>query len=65
MKSWHISSDGKACVSDTIQWLKVDQNTPRNIKVLLINENDKQPYVGTVEQNRGATHWCPMPKFGE
>lgn len=61
--NWHASSDGKACVSNTLKWQKIDRDAPRHLKTWLINENTRQPFIGTIENNHGATHYCPMPHF--
>ena len=57
--------DNIVAVSTSVYWLPIDENTPRNVKVLAIHKNEsgvaQQTFIKPNE--RWFTHWHPLPKF--
>ncbi len=61
----HKIKDNAVAVSTSVYWLPIDENTPRNVKVLAIAREAS----GVAQQaqipvhNAYWTHWFPLPKF--
>lgn len=59
-----ISSDGAAVVAPSVKWLRIDESTPRNTKMLLISEKYGVAQVCVlVASDKHYTHWHPLPTF--
>lgn len=61
----HKIKDNTVAVSTTMYWLPIDDDTPRNVKVLAINR-EKSGVAIQAEIRVGEawfTHWFPMPRF--
>ena len=58
-----ISTDGKAAVDPNYFWKKCDSNTPRGVKLQLINKAAGVAVYGMWSPGSGFTHWAPLPKF--
>lgn len=65
MSPHHITNDGKVAVSGTMFWLPIDDNTPRNCKVLAI-ARESSGVLSVAELHTPETwytHWHPLPRF--
>lgn len=59
-----LSSDGRAVVNRSAKWIPIDADTPRGVKVQLINKSAGVAQYGHVmSDNEFFTHWFPIPTF--
>ena len=61
----HKIKDNTVAVSTSVFWLPIDEDTPRNVKVLAISR-DKSGIAQQAEIRTNETwwtHWHPLPKF--
>ena len=59
-----ISSDGAAAVAPDIKWLRIDEHTPRGVKMLLISKQFGIAQIGSHKPYDGFfSHWHPLPTF--
>lgn len=61
--SLKISADGACLVNHDTHWIPVCENTPRNVKMLLINKNHGVTVIGNYTENSHFTHYAGLPKF--
>ena len=61
----HKIKDNEVAVSTTVYWMPIDENTPRNVKVLAISrERCGVTQIAEVRNNETwITHWHPLPRF--
>ena len=60
------STDGAAAVSDVFHWRLIDTDTPRGVKLLLINRRAGVAAFGSLGSSSFYwTHWAPLPTFKE
>lgn len=58
------STDGAAVVAPRFPWKPINQQTPRNCKLQLINRAAGVACYGVLGLNPGHwTHWAPLPTF--
>lgn len=58
------SSDGCAIVCTDYHWLEINDDTPTNAMMLLINKPSGVLHKGTHNKlNNFFTHWAPLPTF--
>jgi len=63
-KPYKISSDGGAAVSTEAFWISISKmEPPRNVKMLLLNENSGVASIGRYVPDGWWTHWFPLPKL--
>lgn len=62
-----VSDSSRTAVVDRrLVYKKIDENTPRNQKMILINRNAGDATTGTLTHgDKFYTHWFPLPVFGE
>lgn len=62
-----VSDSSRTAVVDRrLFYKKIDENTPRNQKMILINRNAGDATTGVLTQNdKFYTHWFPLPVFGD
>jgi len=59
-----LNSERTAAVSLDAEWLPIDANTPRGIKMLLISVKCSIARNCTYHpSDKNFTHWHPLPKF--
>lgn len=62
--NYKLSSDGCAIVSSYYNWLEINDDTPTNAMMLLINKPSGVLHKGTYNKlNNFFTHWSPLPTF--
>jgi hypothetical protein len=65
LDKWRLNSEKSVAVSTVAYWLPIDENTPRNVKVLAINR--EQPGIAIQAEIRNDNQWFshghPLPKF--
>ncbi|MCE2983412.1 MAG: hypothetical protein LW832_07585, partial [Parachlamydia sp.] len=58
------SSDGCAIVDADYHWIEINDDTPINAMMLLINKHSGVLHKGTHNKlNNFFTHWAPLPTF--
>lgn len=62
-----VSDSSRTAVVDRrLVYKKIDENTPRNQKMILINRNAGDATTGTLTHgDKFYTHWFPLPVFGD
>ena len=61
-----IDSTGTAAVATDYYWLPIDENTPRGVKMNLINRAAGVTHIGVyLSSDKYYTHWAPLPTFKE
>ena len=62
-----VSDSSRSTVVDrNLIYKKIDENTPRNQKMILINRNAGVATTGALKQgDKFYTHWFPLPVFGD
>lgn len=59
-----LSSDGAALVNPRAQWKKITAETPRGVKLQLINKTAGVAHYGMLDSaNDFYTHYCELPVF--
>lgn len=59
-----ISHGGEAAIDRSYNWLPIDANTPRGVKLQLINKRYGVATYGQIfSDNCFWTHFCPLPTF--
>lgn len=59
-----LTADGAAAVCTDYHWLPIDANTPRGVKLQLINKRYGVATYGQIfSDNCFWTHFCPLPTF--
>lgn len=59
-----ISSDGAASIEPNCKWILIDSNTPRGVKMMLINEKYGVAQASIyLPADKYFTHWFPLPTF--
>lgn len=60
----HTNTEGTVAVDRNYYWRPIDADTPRGVKLQVINRADNVAHYGVV---RAAscywTHWAPLPVF--
>ena len=54
-----------AAVDQAYHWRQIDKDTPRGVKLQLINRRYGVAVYGTYQPGAPFTHWAPLPKFKE
>lgn len=59
------SSDGAAIVDHNFHWKKITQDTPKRVKVQLVNITEGVADYGRITRfpHPFFTHWAPLPTF--
>jgi len=60
-----INTANTACVTQLVQWLPIDANTPRGVKLQLISRQSGIAWYGIHKAggDNYASHWAPLPTF--
>lgn len=62
-----VSLDDSRCVvvDHSYRWIPIDHNTPRGVKIQLINRHYGVANYGVLNNATEAfyTHWAPLPTF--
>lgn len=61
--NYRISSDKAAAVAPAWHWLPIDENTPRGVKLQLINRAAGVAVYGHHTGHGDWTHWAPLPTW--
>ena len=61
MTKFALDSEGATVVDRGVFWMEIDKDTPRSLKLQLINKDYGVAYYGTPDKH--ATHWAPLPVF--
>ena len=62
--NWRLDSTRSTVVADDYYWIPIDQDTPTNMKVLLLGRSGVAT-MGHYENQPGLqfwTHWAPLPR---
>ncbi len=61
----HKIKDNTVAVSTSVYWLPIDDDTPRNVKVLAIRKNQGIAQITTLMPSNliWYTHWQSLPRF--
>lgn len=57
------NSDKTAAVNRAVPWIRIDENTPRGVKLLLIHERYGVACIGQLTRDNQFTHWQGLPYF--
>ena len=58
-----LNTEKNVAVAEGYYWLPIDENTPRGVKVQLLNTGGVAVYGIYTEAHKGAfTHWAPLPR---
>lgn len=64
--TYKFTNDGAAVVSPFYKWLEIDEDTPENAMMLLINKNSGVLHKGMHSKfNTFFTHWAALPTFSK
>jgi len=64
MSDIRITTDRSAAVDVSYPWLPINENTPRGVKLQLINRQAGVAQYGRLgAKDTFFTHWAPLPKF--
>ncbi len=58
-----LNTDRTVAVALDFYWQPITDDTPRGVKVLLINEKYGVASIGFVNKLDYWTHWAPLPKW--
>lgn len=65
MTAHTLTHNNAAVVSQTINWIPVDETTPCGAKCLVIDQSQGIAYLRNYWPGHGWTHWSPLPRFKE
>lgn len=60
-----ITSDRSAAVDQNYFWKRIDKDTPKGVKLQLINRALGVASYGMYTGGVYWTHWAPLPRFEE
>lgn len=60
-----LNSAKTAAVNRAVPWIPIDENTPRGVKLLLINKRYGVAVLGPLSKEHTFTHWQALPYFSE
>lgn len=60
-----LDSTHSTVVNPDIEWIPIDETTPKNAKILLINRNNGVAVLGKYSNYSDWTHWQGLPRFPE
>lgn len=60
-----VNKDNTAAVNQSVHWIPIDENTPRGVKLLLINKAHGIAVLSTYNPAFGWTHYQGLPKFSD
>jgi len=58
-----INNSKTAAVNQSVYWIPVDANTPKGVRILLINSKNGVATIGRICIGDDWTHWQGLPKF--
>lgn len=58
-----LNKDQSALIATNHNWIPIDRNTPRGVRMLLIDSNQGIAYIRQHIKDDGFTHWFPIPTF--
>lgn len=59
-----VTYDGAALVAPANKWIRIDKDTPRGVKLLLISETYRSAALGMhLPNDKFYTHYYPLPTF--
>jgi hypothetical protein len=58
-----LNSEKTVAIDKAYHWIKIDKDTPRNVKIQLINKSYGVAIYGTYRFGDYFTHWAPLPTF--
>ena len=50
-------------IDKSYRWRLIDENTPRGVKIQLINKSHGVAVYGQYQPGMEWTHWAPLPTF--
>jgi hypothetical protein len=56
---------GTVAIDLLYHWQPIGPNTPRGVKLQLVNKRDGVAYFGLYNGGAQATHWAPLPTFAK
>lgn len=66
MSIMSTNTAGTVAIDRKYHWIPIDANTPRGVKLQLINRRDNVATYGVVYTNNVHwTHWAPLPTFAD
>ncbi len=65
LETWAFNAARTAVVSNEVYWKPIDENTPRNCKVLAISRHrcGVAQFAEIHNDEKWYDHWHPLPKF--
>lgn len=60
--AYQPSTDKSAVVSNEHEWIPIDRNTPRGLKMLLWNDKAGVALLSTYTGDPFFTHYFPLPR---
>lgn len=61
--TYKINADRTAAVTNDVKWKRIDEHTPRGVKLQLIAKPYGVAQYGIHTPNKFFTHWAPAPTF--
>lgn len=59
-----LNSERTVAIAPNVKWIRIDEHTPRGVKVQLISEHYGVAQYGLYTPgNTFFTHWAPVPTF--
>lgn len=59
-----LNNSKTVAIDRAYHWIKIDSNTPRGVKLQLINKDAGVATYGALETSDTFwTHWAPLPTF--
>jgi len=59
-----LNGNKTVAIDPEYHWREIDKDTPRGVKIQLINKADGVAMYGAlISSDRYFTHWAPLPTF--
>lgn len=58
-----LNADHTVAIDRQYHWRKIDKDTPRGVKLQLIDRSAGVAHYGHYTGNDSFTHWAPLPTF--
>ena len=60
---YRVNSSRTAAVSTDVYWRPIDANTPRNVRMMVINKADGISHIMEIGNQTHFDHWSPLPTW--
>lgn len=61
-----LNTEKTVAIDREYHWIPIDNDTPRGVKLQLINKRDNVAVYGVVHSTGTHwTHWAPVPTFAD